>query len=102
MTDNQPTSIYGYNFENHPILNKLSAIDRIAFSAELATEFNAAYATGYNAALVGLSSLIQIVDERNREDMSEETRRALLIVNDLVYRLNEMFLDLYRNPEKTA
>ncbi len=101
MNDTTPEPQYGFNFEKHPILSKLSTFDRIAFSAELASEINMAYAAGFNNALVNLGELIKAVAQRGGEDFSPNTHHVLKMVFDMIDRANEIFLDLYQNQESS-
>ena len=100
MQDETPQSPYGTNFENHPILSKLSTFDRIAFSAELSAEVNLAYAKGFNAALVRLGDMIVEVGKHGEGKFSDQTHATLFLVYNLVERLNEEFLNLYQNQDK--
>jgi hypothetical protein len=99
MTDQEPTPHYGSNFENHPILSKLSTFDRIAFSAEMASEINLVYAKGFNAALVNMGELIKQVSQRGEGDFSPNTQAVLAMVWDMVNMTNEKFLNLYENQD---
>lgn len=101
MTNEQEPH-YGNNFENHPILSKLSTFERIAFAAELATEVNLAYAKGFNAALVNLGGLIQMVAVKGAEDFSPNTQAVLKMIYDIINSTNEKFLDLYTNQESAG
>lgn len=100
MQDETPNSPYGTNFEEHPILSKLSTFDRIAFSAELATEVNLAYAKGFNAALVQLGNMIAQVGERGAEAFTPNTHAVLMMVYNMINAVNEHFLNLYQNQDK--
>lgn len=97
MQDEAPQSPYGTNFENHPILSKLSTFDRIAFSAELSAEVNLSYAKGFNAALVRLGDMLIEVSKHGEGKFSDQTQATLLLVYNLVDRLNGEFLNLYKN-----
>jgi hypothetical protein len=90
-------SPYGNNFEDHPILSKLSTFDRIAFSAEMASEVNAVYAQGYNTALVNVGNLIREVGINGEGKFSDSTQAILYLVYNMVEKLNEHFIELYKN-----
>ena len=99
MQDETPTSPYGHNFETHPILSKLSTFDRIAFSAELATEVNLSYAKGFNGALVHLGNMIAEVGHRGHEAFTPQTHAVLHMVFEMINSVNEHFLNLYQNQD---
>lgn len=97
MQQEEINSPHGNNFENHPILSKLSSLDRLMFSAELASEINVTYAKGYNDALVNVGNLIREVGIYGEEHFDERAQVVLFMLFNMVQRLNEYFLEQYRN-----
>lgn len=61
--------------QDHPILPKLSTIDRMALGAALAAEGSAVFATGF---LHGLKYAAELVENIHNsvENLSEDTKRA--------------------------
>ncbi len=100
MQDEEPATKYGNNFETHPILSKLSTFDRIALSAELASEVNYAYAVGFNKALAQLGNMISELSKTGEGKFSDQAQTVLYLVWQMIDKVNEHFLDLYKNQDK--
>lgn len=97
MQQEEINSPHGNNFENHPILSKLSSLDRLMFAAELASEINVTYAKGYNEALVNVGNLIREVGIYGEEHFNEHTQVILFMIFNMVQKLNDHFVEQYRN-----
>lgn len=97
MQQEEINSPHGNNFENHPILSKLSSLDRLMFAAELASEINVTYAKGYNEALVNVGNLIREVGIYGEEHFDERAQMVLFMIFQMVEKLNDYFLEQYRN-----
>ena len=90
--------IYGNNFERHPILSKLSTMDRILLSTELGTEFNLMYSRGYLDGVAIVGNTFLGVARNYDSDINDHTRAAVYACFEATKGIYERCLKAFENP----
>jgi hypothetical protein len=81
-----------YSLDDHPIFSKLSTIDRISLSAELASEFSATYIRGQiDGIWYAIETLKEII--KGSQTITEEQRQALYASAVVLAKAGYAFLE---------
>lgn len=87
--------------QEHPILSKLSTIDRMALGAELAAEGSLVFATGFVHGLqYAVETTYNIQDKA--PNLSEDTRRAFTALTQVLVNAAENYVAEIKKGEASS
>jgi hypothetical protein len=81
------------NFEEHPVLKKLTVMDRLTLAAELAAEFNTIYVAACATGMLEAAKSVDVLSRGKSDLMTPDMRRALQAAAITLAQTAEHYLD---------